>query len=221
MRVIILIIVLLLLVLSGFFFPFLGFPFLLLGGCFFFLGTVIMLISKVFFQSLAHLSKYFFWTTGLLAAGLTASLFALPKDFETSGKTAEETLENLETSYLSDRFLLQMHFWAFLSAKTGKTLMVSQNLTERDAKRVSIVVSTAEKNLSSPKAAYKAAKILYNCGKKADDFSKGQQLAEKAAEANFAGAAWLAQACEDRYLLASGKSEKFGTQSKKDFDDWD
>ena len=54
-----------------------------------------------------------------------------------------------------------------------------------------------------------------------EDYLVAVEIAKKSAEAGSESGAWLSAAAEDRYLLATGKKQKWGTQFKKENGVWE
>ncbi len=62
---------------------------------------------------------------------------------------------------------------------------------------------------------YYYAAMIYQHGDFANDYRKAHVLAKKAVDKGYGPAKWLCAASLDRYLLSQGKSQKYGTQYKR------
>lgn len=63
--------------------------------------------------------------------------------------------------------------------------------------------------------------MLFQHSPHTEDYLVAVEIAKKSAEAGSESGAWLSAAAEDRYLLATGKKQKWGTQFKKENGVWE
>lgn len=91
-----------------------------------------------------------------------------------------------------------------------------KKLNQRDQSRRQIVMKLyKDKKIHSAKDFHYAA-LIFQHGETSDEYRLAHEFATKAVEQGDRTARWLSAATLDRYLLSSGKPQKFGTQFIKD-----
>ena len=68
-----------------------------------------------------------------------------------------------------------------------------------------------------PESLYQLA-MLFQHSLDVEDYKRAQEVAELSGSQGYENAQWLAAAAEDRYLLAIGQKQKWGTQFKRNED---
>jgi hypothetical protein len=67
---------------------------------------------------------------------------------------------------------------------------------------------------------YHAAMVFQHGGRR-DHYRRAHELAARAAELGHRPARWLAAAAEDRWLMAAGRPQRYGTQYRSQGDRWE
>lgn len=99
--------------------------------------------------------------------------------------------------------------WNTITDKERKKIDVN------DRKRRNKVLELCEKNEIKNGLDYHHAALVMQHGETVDDFKLAHDFAAKALKLGDDSAKWLFAATLDRYLLASGKAQKYGTQFKE------
>jgi hypothetical protein len=88
---------------------------------------------------------------------------------------------------------------------------IKQREDEARAYRVEVLQLLQQGKITRAEDLYHAA-MIYQHGTCADHFKLANELAERSMTLGYQPARWLYAASRDRYLLAVGRSQKFGTQ---------
>ena len=176
-------------------FSFVGFLLAYYGVVAFVLTIVVFLIQRIFKRYKSP--KWLLLGSTLILSGtlsvLVGGIFATPTPL--FGNDREATLKHLFETDQEDRF---SGYW-----------IVNPR---RDQQRLDYVLETVgRENSLTPEDMYFAAFILQH-GTCEDHFRVANELANIAAESNVEGAEWLAQATFDRWQLALGNRQRYGTQ---------
>jgi hypothetical protein len=90
----------------------------------------------------------------------------------------------------------------------------------RDQQRRRRVEALIEKGALRRAEDYFHAAMVFQHGEQPDHFLRAHELAKKAAELGMEQAKWLGAAALDRWLMARGKPQKYGTQYQASDDRW-
>ena len=93
--------------------------------------------------------------------------------------------------------------------RTDPTTCVTRDTARREA--ATALLADVDLTTLSGEDLFRLA-IIWQHGMDPHDYKKAQELAELASTKGYETAAWLAAAAEDRYRLATGKKQIWGTQ---------
>lgn len=91
-----------------------------------------------------------------------------------------------------------------------------EEVTRRDRARRERAAELIAAGALREAADYYHAAMLFQHGAAVDDYRRAHELASQAAALGHRPARWLATAAHDRWLVAQGKPQKYGTQYKAD-----
>ncbi len=83
---------------------------------------------------------------------------------------------------------------------------------DRDVLRKATAQKMLDENLLTKPEDYYYAAFIFQHGNTAEDYLKAHQFAQKALEMGYEKAGWIYAATLDRYLINTGKPQKYGTQ---------
>lgn len=86
----------------------------------------------------------------------------------------------------------------------------------REKERKRKVLSLYKKEGIKSATDYHYAALIFQHGSSPDDYKTAHQFAKKAVKLGNSSACWLMAATLDRWLLSTGKAQKYGTQFRKD-----
>lgn len=177
-------------------FSFVGFLLIYYGFIIFIITVIVLLIQRVFKRY--KTSKWVLLSATLILSGtlavLVGGIIAAPIPlFDNDDETT--TLKHLYETDQEDRL---SGYW-----------IVNPN---RDRQRLEYVLAVTEANtVLTPEDMYYAAYILQH-GTCTDHFRIANELASEAAKNDIENADWLAKATFDRWQLALGNQQEYGTQ---------
>jgi hypothetical protein len=88
-----------------------------------------------------------------------------------------------------------------------------------DRRRAEVEALLAAGAATSPEDCYHAA-MVFQHGHRREHFRRAHERAARAAELGHRPARWLAAAAEDRWLMAAGQRQRYGTQYRSQGDRW-